>query len=61
MEAAMSRRIGEQTMDHKTSIAVCRGIGESLRRVAATESGALPDRLRDLLEELQRRDGTASH
>jgi len=53
----MSRRNGNQIMDHGTSIAVCLGIGETLRRAAAVDPSDMPDRLRDLLDQLQRRDG----
>ncbi len=59
MSRATSRRSTDQSMDRTTSMAVCRGVGDSLRKLAAAEDdgAALPDRLRELMEELRRREG----
>jgi hypothetical protein len=58
MNRSTSRRNTDLSMDRTTSMAVCRGVGESLRKIAATEDqdAGLPDRLRELVEELRRRD-----
>lgn len=48
------------SMDRATSIAVCRGVGESLRRLAADAGEPpLPDRLRVLVDELRRREASS--
>ncbi|UTD29423.1 hypothetical protein [Bradyrhizobium sp. WD16] len=58
MSRATSRRGTDLSMDRTTSMAVCRGVGDSLRKLTAAEDDgtALPDRLRELVEELRRRD-----
>ncbi len=56
----MSRRTSDLEIDRKTSLAVCRGIAENLRRASPPDQ-RLPSRIVDLLEELKRRDQRRSH
>jgi hypothetical protein len=43
-------------MDHATSMAICRGIGERLERLERVESLPLSPRLQDLVERLDEQD-----
>lgn len=58
MTRTTSRRNTDLSMDRTTSMAVCRGVGESLQQIAAAEDdgAALPDRLRELMDEMRRRE-----
>jgi hypothetical protein len=44
-----------EQIDHKTCVSICDAIGERLQQSLRTD-GELPPRLRELIDELRRRD-----
>jgi hypothetical protein len=50
-----ANQISEE-IDRRTSLSICRAIGERLRQSLRPEDSELPSGLRNLIEELRRQD-----